>query len=404
MTSRSFLVSGLSALAACALLTGAAEAAGDPVKIGVIADMNGVYSTNGGRGAVVAAQLAVDEVGGTVLGRPIEIVSADYQGKVDNAASIARRWFDTEQVQMIIESTDSASAIAMQYIGAERKRVTMAAGAAASVLTNKECSRYGIHYVYDTYALASGTARAVVRSGGRTWFFITVDGAFGASLQADASKVVAAEGGKVLGSVKHPPATGDFASYLLQAQSSGAEIVAFANSGSDLSNSIKQAVEFGIGSRTQQIVSLLAYNTDVKSIGLDKIAGMRLTTAYDWGFDDQTAALGRKFQDRYGAPPTMNQAGIYSGVLSYLTAVKETGEVDADKVMAKLKSMTINDAVIRNGHIRADGLNVHDMYLVEAKKPSESTGPWDVVKRVATMTGPEAFQPESESTCPFLAK
>lgn len=389
-------------LGLCALAGYCVPAISEPLRIGVMADMNGVYSTNGGRGAVVAAQLAIDDMNGTVLGQPIELVSADYQGKVDVAASIARRWFDTDGVQMIIESTDSASALAMQFIGAERKRVTMAAGAAASVLTNKDCTRYGIHYVYDTYALASGTARAVVRSGKKTWFFVTVDGAFGTSLQNDAAKVVQQEGGKVLGSVKHPLGTSDFASFLLQAQTSGAEIVAFANSGTDLSNAVKQAVEFGIGTGAQQLVALLAYNTDVKAIGLDKIAGMKLTTAYDWSFDERTAALGQRFSDKYGAMPTMNQAGIYSGVRSYLSAVAKAGTFDADTIMATLRAMTIDDAVIRNGRIRADGLNVHDMYLVEAKKPAESQGPWDVVKKIATIDGPEAFQPAAESTCPLM--
>lgn len=382
----------------------AANASGDKVRIGVIADMNGVYATNGGPGAVVAAQIAVEEAGAKVNGLPVEILTADYQGKADITTSIARRWFDLDNVDMIIESTDSASALALQWLGANRKRLTIAAGAAASTLTNKACSPFGIHYIYDTNALASGTGRAVVRSGGKTWFFVTVDGAFGSSLQADTSKVIVAEGGTVLGSVKHPPGTSDFASYLLQAQSSGAQIVAFANSGADLSNAIKQAVEFGITSRGQQIVALLAYNTDVKTIGLKSIAGLRMTTAYDWGLDEKAAEFGRKFFAKFGSMPTMNQAGIYSGVRTYLKAVRDSGTLDAEKVIATMKRMTINDDVIRNGHIREDGLNVHDMYLVEAKTPAESSGPWDLLKLNSVISGPDAFQPLQESLCPYVHK
>lgn len=391
------------AIMACAVGVAAkAKAAIPPLRIGIIADMNGVYATNGGPGAVLAVRMAVEDFGGHVLDRPVDVLSADYQTKVDIASGIATKWFDADDVSMIIEHSDSASAMAIQKIGEERKRITIAAGSGTTDLTSKACSPYGIHYVYDTYALAAGAARAIVGEGGKTWFIIEADYAFGHSLANNTTKMVEALGGKVLGSAKHPLGSSDFASYLLQAQSSKAQVVAFANSGADFSNAVKQAAEFGLTKGGQRLAGLLVFNTDVKAIGLGIAQGMEFVTAYDWNYDDTTRAFGHKFFKRFQAMPTMTQAGIYSAVTHYLRAVQEAGDPAASKVMSRLRKTQFDDFFSRHGHLRPDGLMVHDMFLARAKKPSESKGPWDLITVETVIPGDKAFAPISESQCPLV--
>ncbi|MGF7178038.1 ABC transporter substrate-binding protein [Azospirillum doebereinerae] len=377
----------------------------DVVKIGVIVDMTGVYSGNGGKAVVVASQMAVEDFGGTVLGKPVEVVSADYQNKVDITSSTVRRWFEQDKVDMVVESTDSASAIAIQKLGADRKRITIAAGSASTALTNAECSPYGIHYVYDTYALATGTGRAVVQEGGKKWFFLTADYAFGHSLEKNTSDIVKEMGGTVVGAVRHPLNTNDFASYLLQAQSSGADVVALANAGTDFSTSLKQAQEFGLtASGTQSIAAMLVFLSDLKALGPDVAKGVKFTTGFYWDYNDETRAFSERFFKRFGTMPTDIQAGAYSAVTTYLNAVKAVGSDDADKVRAHLRTVTINDFFAKDGKIRDDGRMVHEMYLAEAKTPAESKSAWDLAKVLRPIPGNDAYLPLERSTCPLVKK
>jgi branched-chain amino acid transport system substrate-binding protein len=383
-------------------LQAAAQISDDVVKIGVIVDQSGVYSANGGPGAIRAVEMAVQDFGGKVNGKSIEVVSADYQNKVDIAVSKAREWIDRDHVDMIIESTDSAAAIAMQKLGAEKKRVMIFAGSATTALTNKECSPYGIHYVYDTYALATGTGRAIMQQGGDTWFFLTADYAFGNSLEKDTTAVVRAMGGKVLGTVKHPLAASDFASFLLQAQASKAKVIGLANAGRDTQNSVRQAAEFGLTKGGQKLATLLVFDTDVKGMGLQVAQGLLFTTGYYWDRNDETRTWSNRFHKIHKAMPTMIQAGAYSATMHYLKAVQAADTDNADAVMTKMKGTEINDFFAKGGKIRADGRMVHDMYLAEAKKPSESKGEWDIIKIIRTIPGDQAYQPLSESTCPLV--
>ncbi|CAO3433486.1 Broad-specificity amino acid ABC transporter, substrate-binding protein [Azospirillum doebereinerae] len=377
----------------------------DVVKIGVIVDMTGVYSGNGGKAVVVASQMAVEDFGGSVLGKPVEVVSADYQNKVDITSSTVRRWFEQDKVDMVVESTDSASAIAIQKLGADRKRITIAAGSASTALTNAECSPYGIHYVYDTYALATGTGRAVVQEGGKKWFFLTADYAFGHSLEKNTSDIVKEMGGTVVGAVRHPLNTNDFASYLLQAQSSGADVVALANAGTDFSTSLKQAQEFGLtASGTQSIAAMLVFLSDLKALGPDVAKGVKFTTGFYWDYNDETRAFSQRFFKRFGTMPTDIQAGAYSAVTTYLNAVKAVGSDDADKVRAHLRTVTINDFFAKDGKIRDDGRMVHEMYLAEAKSPAESKSAWDLAKVLRPIPGNDAYLPLERSTCPLVKK
>ncbi len=396
----------MAALVSATVLSVAAPARAEDAafRIGVIVDMSGVYVSNGGPGAVTAARMAVEDFGGKVLGRPIEVLSADYQGKPEVASSAVRKWFDVDQAEMVIESTDSAAALAMQRVGQERKRITIAAGSASDALTNKACSPYGIHYVYDTYSLATGAARAIVAKGGKTWYFVGADYAFGHALENETAATVKQLGGTVLGVSWHPLGTSDFASYLLAAQASGAQVVGFANAGTDASNAVKQAVEFGLSKSGQKLAGLLMFNTDVKALGLRSAQGMEFVTAYDWNFDDQTRAFGKRFFARFHAMPSMIQAGIYSAVQHYLQAVTDLGTADSDQVMARLRATKFEDFFARHGHLREDGLMVHDMYLTEAKAPQESTGPWDLVNVLRVIPGDEAYAPLSASTCPLVRK
>lgn len=376
----------------------------DAVKIGVIVDMTGVYSGNGGKAVIVASQMAVEDFGGKVLDKPVEIVSADYQNKVDITSSTVRRWFDQDKVDMVLESTDSASAIAIQKLGAERKRITIAAGSASTALTNAECSPYGIHYVYDTYALATGTGRAVVEEGGKSWYFLTADYAFGHSLEKNTTDVVKAMGGTVVGGVRHPLNSADFASYLLQAQSSGAQVVALANAGTDFSNSLKQAQEFGLTNSGQSIAAMLVFLSDLKALGPDVAKGVKFTTGFYWDYNDETRAFSERFFKRFGTMPTDIQAGAYSAVTTYLNAIKAVGTDDATKVREHLRTVTINDFFAKDGKIRDDGRMVHEMYLAEAKAPAEVKSPWDLAKVLRPIPGDAAYQPLERSTCPLVKK
>jgi branched-chain amino acid transport system substrate-binding protein len=378
-----------------------AQISDDVVKIGVIVDQTGVYSSNGGPGAIRAVEMAVKDFGGKVNGKPIELVSADYQNKVDIALSKAREWIDRDQVDMIIESTDSAAAIAMQKLGAQKKRLMIFAGSATTALTNKECSPYGIHYVYDTYALANGTARAVMQQGGDSWYFITADYAFGNALEKDATAVIKEMGGKVLGTVKHPLSASDFSSFLLQAQASKAKIVGLANSGTDTQNSVRQAAEFGLTKGGQKLATLLVFDTDIKGLGLQTAQGLMFTTGFYWDLNDETRKWSRRFFDITNKMPTMIQAGMYSATMHYLKSIQTTGTDEAATVIKKMKATEINDFFAKNGKIRANGRMVHDMYLAEAKKPSESKGDWDIIKINRVIPGEQAYQPLSENTCPL---
>ncbi len=374
------------------------------VKIGVLTDMSGVYSTLGGKGTQVGVKMAVKDFGGTVLGKKIEVIGADHQNKADIASAKAREWLDNEKVDMITGLLNSGCALAVQKLAGDKKRITMNTGAATTDLTNKACTPYGIHYVYDTYALGKVTGQAVVQNGGKTWFFITADYAFGHSLEQNTTNFVTKLGGKVLGSVRHPLSTADFSSYLLQAQSSGAQIIGLANAGGDTTNAIKQAREFGIDKKGQKLVGLLIFDTDIKSLGLNVAQGMQFTSGFYWDRDDATRAFANRFFAIHKAMPTMDQAGAYSATMNYLKAIKAAGTDDSDAVMAKLKSMDISDFFAVHGKIRADGRMVHDMYLMEVKKPSESKGEWDLLKIVKTVPAADAFTPLSESTCPLVKK
>lgn len=385
-------------------MVAAADVSDGVVKIGVLTDMSGVYSTLGGKGTQVGVEMAVKDFGGKVLGKPIQVIGADHQNKADIASAKAREWFDNEKVDMITGLLNSGCALAVQKLGGEKKRITMNTGAASTELTNKACTPYSIHYVYDTYALGKVTGQAVVQNGGKSWFFLTADYAFGHSLEENTTKFVKAGGGKILGSVRHPLSTADFSSYLLQAQSSGAQIIGLANAGGDTTNAIKQAREFGIDKKGQTLVGLLIFDTDIKSLGLSVAQGMQFTSGFYWDRDKATRDFAKRYYAIHKAMPTMDQAGAYSATMNYLKAIKAAGTDDPDAVMAKLKSMDISDFFAVNGKIRADGRMVHDMYLMEVKKPSESKGEWDLLKIVKTVSPADAFMPLSESACSLVKK
>jgi branched-chain amino acid transport system substrate-binding protein len=373
------------------------------VKIAVLTDMSGLYADLGGQGSVTAAQLAIDEFGGKVLGKPIQLVYADHQNKADVGAAKAREWYDTQQVDMIVDVPNSAVALAVSKVTAEKHKVFMVANAGTSRLTNEDCNPYTIHYVYDTYATGGVTGRAVVQHGGNTWFFITADYAFGHSLQDDTTRAVKAAGGQVLGSVQHPLNAPDFSSYLLQAQSSGAKVIGLANAGGDTINAIKTAAEFGV-SKKQTMAGLLVFITDINSLTLPVTQGMYVAEGWYWDLNDDTRRLGKKYFAKINKMPTMAQAGVYSSVLQYLKAVQAAGTDDADAVIKKLKSMTLNDDFVKNGKIREDGRMIHEFYLFQVKSPAESKYPWDYYKLIAKIPGDEAFQPLSQSRCPLIKK
>ena len=392
--------------AALLALTAAATAqiSGDVVKIGVLTDQSGNFSSLSGTGSVLAAEMAVADYGGMVAGKPIQVINADHQNKTDVGLQIARRWFDVDGVDAIVDVPNSAIVLGVQDIAKERNRVLLVSGGGTADLTGKACSPVGIHWTWDTYSFAVGSARALLQQGNDTWFFLTADFAFGAAMQRDATKVIEAGGGKVLGAVKHPLQSADFSSFLLQAQNSGAKIVALANGGSDTINSIKQAAEFGLAERGQKLAALAIYITDVHAIGLKGAQGLVLTTAFYWDRDDETRAWSRRFFARHGAMPTQAQAGVYSAVMHYLKAIAATGTDEARAVVTRMKAMPVDDFFARGGTIRADGRMVHDMYLAQVKKPDESHYAWDYYKILHTIPGDQAFRPLSESECPLVVR
>jgi branched-chain amino acid transport system substrate-binding protein len=395
-------------LLASLLLTTAALADDKTVKIGSLDDQSSLYSDIGGPGSTLAAQMAVEDSGLAKKGWTITVIDADHQNKPDIAANIARKWFDEDNVDVIVSLDNSGTALAVSQVGKEKNRVVIPSGAASSELTNKACNANTIHWAYDTYALANGTGKTIVKAGGKTWFFITADYAFGHTLQADTTAVVDANGGKVVGSVNVPINTPDFSSYLLQAQSSKAKIVALANAGGDTTNSIKQAHEFGLIAGGQKLAALLLFITDVHALGLDVAQGLSLTSTFYWDLNDGTRAFSKRFSARMKnhAMPTMTQAGVYSSVIHYLKALEALGgnPHDGRKVVAKMKEMPTDDPLFGKGSIREDGRKIHPAYVFEVKTPAESKYPWDYYKLLATIPADEAFRPLSQSQCPLVKK
>ncbi|HEX8168578.1 MAG TPA: ABC transporter substrate-binding protein [Beijerinckiaceae bacterium] len=376
----------------------------DVVRIGLVLDMTSLYSDITGTGSVTAARMAVEDFGGRVLGKPVEVVFADHQNKPDIAANTAREWFDRGGVDAILDVAASATALAVIEVAREKNRIVVLNGPGAVRITNEACTPVSVHYTYDTYSLARTTGQATVKRGGDSWFFITADYAFGHELERDTAEVVKANGGQVVGSVRAPLNTADFSSFLLQAQGSKAKVVGLANAGTDTTNAIKQAAEFGLTRAGQSLAGLLVYVNDVKSLGLQTAQGMLLTEAFYWDLDDDTRTWSKRFFERTGKMPNMSQAGLYSATTHYLKAVQAAGTDETGAVMKAMKAAPINDFFARDGRIREDGRMVHDMHLFEVKKPSESQGPWDLYRLVATVPGAEAFQPLDRSRCPLVRK
>jgi branched-chain amino acid transport system substrate-binding protein len=391
--------------AACALATSGllalpaqAQISGDVIKIGFITDMSGLYADIDGPAGAEAIKMAIADMGGAINGKKIEVMVADHQNKADIAAAKAREWFDTEGMDVLIGGTNSGTNLAMAKVAADKKKPFISVGAASSALTNAQCTPYTVHYAYDTIALAKGTGGAVVKNGGKTWYFLTADYAFGEALQNDTAKVVKEAGGKVVGSVKHPLSASDFSSFMLQAQSSGAQILGLANAGGDTINSIKAANEFGI-TKTMKLAGLLMFINDIHSLGLKTTQGMYLTDSWYWNQSPETRAWSRKFFEKFKRMPSSLQAADYSAAMQYLSAVKAAGTDDGDKVLAQLKKVKINDVFAKNGWIRDDGTMVHDMYLMQVKTPAQSKEPWDYYNVVETIKGEAAWTAKSETKC-----
>jgi branched-chain amino acid transport system substrate-binding protein len=408
MTKMTFMARALAGLLALGLASGAsaqlpqAEISDGIVKIGVLTDMSGAYSDLSGQGSVEAVRMAVDDF--VTQDKPsfrVEVVYADHQNKGDIAANKAREWFERDNVDVVVDLPTTSSALAVMKIAKEKNRLVLVSGAGSTRITNEDCNDVTVHWTYDTYALAHGTANALVHQGGKSWYFLTADYAFGYSLEKDASDVVVANGGKVVGSSRHPFPGTDFSSFLLKAQSSGAQVIGLANAGTDTTNSIKQAIEFGITPK-QTLAGLLMFVQDVHSLGLKTTQGMYLTEAFYWDLNNQTRAWSRRFFEKLGKMPSSGQAGNYSSVMHYLKAVKAVNSDDVHNVMAQMKKTQVNDFFAKNGRIRDDGRMVHDMYLFQVKKPEESTGPWDYYRLIATIPSEEAFQPLSASRCPLV--
>jgi branched-chain amino acid transport system substrate-binding protein len=381
----------------------AAVQAQDVLRIGVLNDQAGPYGDFGGKTSVTAVQMAVEDFGGKVLGKPIEIVTGDHQNKPDIASSIARRWFDVDNVSAVTDLTNSAVALAVQKIAADKGKVTLAVGPATTRLTNEDCSPTGFHWAFDTYSQAIGTARAIVDQGGKSWFILAADYAFGHQMAADLANVVKEKGGTVLGQVRHPLNTSDFSSFLLQATASKAQIVGLANAGADTINSVKQAAEFRLAAGGQKLAGLVVVLSDVHALGLPVANGLVFTTAFYWDMNDATRAWSKRFFERTGRMPGMIQAGTYSAVLHYLKAVAAAGTNDGKAVAAKMREIKVDD-FFANGFVREDGRMVHDMYLVEVKKPEESKAPWDYYKVLGTIAANDAVQPLSQSKCSLVKK
>ncbi|ADP14849.1 ABC transporter substrate-binding protein [Achromobacter sp. SD115] len=375
----------------------------DVIRIGFITDMSGVYSDIDGKAGLEAVRMAIEDAGGSINGKKIEVVSADHQNKADVASARVREWFDEQKVDVIIAGTNSSTSLAMAGVAAAKKKPFMAIGAGASDLTNAQCSPYTVHYAYDTVALARGTGSAVVKDGGKSWFFLTADYAFGHALERDTMAVVKAAGGEVKGQVRAPLGASDFSSFLLQAQASKAQILGLANAGGDTINSIKAANEFGV-TKTMKMAGLLVFINDVHALGLQATQGMYLTDGWYWDQSDASRAWSKKFEAKVGRKPSMLQAGDYSATAFYLNAIKSTGTDDGDAVMKWMKSNKVNDFFAQGGYVREDGRMIHDMYLMQVKTPAESKAPWDYYKVVATLPGDEVYTKLSESTCKLVKK
>ena len=407
---RQFVTSAIAA-ATAVFLAGVSTAAmaqgklsGDSVKIGVLTDMSGVYADYGGPGAVAAAKMAVKDFGGRMFGKPIEVVSADHQNKPDIAKNVTQQWFDRDGVDMTVENLNSAVALTVQALGKEKNKITIVTGAATARMTNEDCAPgTGIHYLMDTIALSNVVGKAIVKDGGDSWFFLTADYAFGHSLEKDTGDVVKAAGGTVRGAVRHPLSTGDFSSFLLQAQSSGAKVVGLANAGGDTVNSIKAAAEFGL-TKKQNLAALLMLVTDVHAIGLNTAQGLYLTEGWYWDLNNETRAWATKYEAEMKKKPNSNHASVYSSTMHYLKAVQAAGTDDTAAVMKKMQDTPINDMFAKNGKLRPDGRMVHDMYLFQVKSPAESKGAWDYYNLKGTIKGDDAFQSLAQSRCAALKK
>ena len=380
-----------------------AQVSDDVVKIGVLNDQTGLYADLGGPGSVLSAKMAAEDFGGKVLGKPIEIISGDHQNKSDVGAAIAREWFDVGKVDMVIGFDHSAVALAVSQLAAEKNRIAIAGAVGSTAFTGKSCTPTEASWIYDSYALTTSLAKAVVAEGRDSWFFLTVDYTFGHSLEADATAAVKAAGGKVLGSVRHPLNTADFSSYLLQAQASSAKVVAFANGGGDMVNATKQANEFGL-TKSQTMVSLLVFISDVHSMQLQAAQGLKFVTAFYWDRNQETRTWSKRFFEKFGRMPTMPQAAVYSAITHYLGAIAAAGTDEAKAVMAKMRERPVNDFYVKGGKLREDGRLVHDMYLAQVKTPQESKGPWDYYKILATIPGDQAFRSLTEGGCPLVGR
>lgn len=374
----------------------------DKVRVGVLSDMSGLYADTAGRGSVEAARMAIEDFGGQVLGRPIELVSGDHQNKADIGASLARTWYDRDGVDAIFDMNNSAVALSVVNLARERQKLSINTGGASVALTNEACAPTSVHYTYDTYALANGAAQGVSRQGGKTWYLIGVDYAFGKAMAANMTEFVGELQGKVIGSVFHPLNASDFSSYVLQAQASGADTIALANATSDTVNAVKAARQFGVSPK-QRVVPMLMFINDVHALGLAQAQGMTFATGFYWDRTPESRAWARRYFERMKKMPSMIQAGAYSAVTHYLKAVQAAGTDDGATVAAKMKAMPVNDFFAQGGTIRADGRMVHDMYLVSVKKPAESKYPWDYYTVLSTIPGDKAFQPLSKSKCPLVA-
>lgn len=373
------------------------------VRIGFITDFNGPFSTAGGAGSLDAVKMAIEDFGGTVLGKPIELLQADHQNKPDIGLATAREWIEAKHVDVIMDISNSAIALAIQDLAKDKNVIVLNTGAGTSDFTGKACSPHGIAWTYDTYALAAGVAKAVIKQGGDTWFFVTVDYNFGKALEQDMRSVVLGNGGKVLGGVKHPLLSPDLSSQLLEAKASGAKVIGLANGATDARNAVKQARQFGVTPK-QQLAAALLVMSDIRALGLEDAQGVKLVEAFYWDLNDATRAFSERFYKRNGKMPTMMQAGNYSAAINYLTAIKQAGTDDTEAVMKTLKSMDINDFMTKHGHIRADGRMIRDMYLFQVKSPQESKGDWDLYNLLATVPGDEAARPLAEGGCPLVAK
>jgi len=392
------------ALLAATAIPAAAQVSDNKVKIGILNDQSGVYADFGGKWSFEAAKMAAEDFGGKVLDAPIEVIAADHQNKPDIASNIARQWYDTEQVDSIMELTTSSVALAVQGISKEKQKINIVTGAATTDLTGAQCSPYGFHWAYDTHALAVGTGGALVEQGGDTWFFLTADYAFGYSLEEQTSNFVKSKGGQVVGSVRHPLATTDYSSFLLQAQSSGAKVIGLANAGLDTSNAIKQAAEFGIVAGGQRLAALLFTLAEVHGLGLEAAQGLTLTEGYYWDRNDQSREFAQRFFEHTQRMPNMIHAGTYSAVTQYLKAIQAAGTDETEAVAAKLHEMPVEDFFAENGKVAANGRMIKDMYLLEVKKPADSKQPWDYFNVLATIPGDQAYMNPAESGCPLVSQ